>query len=439
MPIATTPDASTPDAVYRKVALRIIPFLIVCYVIAFVDRANIGFAKLQFDTDLGFSEAVYGLGGGLFYLGYSVFEVPSNFMLARIGVRKTLLRIMVLWSIAATMLAFISQPSHFYILRFLLGAAEAGFFPGVLFYLTIWIPAARRARFTMLFMSAIILAGIIGGPVSGFVMQDMNGVYGLRGWQWLFIIEGVPAALFGILAYFYLDNSPADAKWLDARQKAFLLDELQKEEQFKHGKSHTTFGAALLDVKFYALVGMSVALIAGIAGLFLWMPTIIRQMGITNVWHIGLVSCVPFSFALAAQFLVARHSDRVQERRWHAGAPALLGALGWLLLPVFGGNPWIALLLLTITAVGTFGATAPFWTMPSLYLSGTAAAGGIALITTAGGLGAFFSPTLVGFITAQTGSLAFGQIYYGLLMLFGAMLLLLGTRNTSNVADRAVT
>src|ERR1043166_7413525 len=201
------------EKVYRKVAFRLIPVLILCYIFAFLDRANIGFAKLQFDADLGFDEAIYGLGGGLFYLGYSLFEVPSNLMLARIGARKTLLRIMLLWSLAASALAFISQPAHFYILRFLLGAAEAGFFPGVLFYLTIWIPPARRGRFTMLFMSAIILAGLIGGPVSGLIMQEMTGAYGLKGWQWLFILEGIPAAILGVIAYFYLDDTPQQANW----------------------------------------------------------------------------------------------------------------------------------------------------------------------------------------------------------------------------------
>ncbi len=427
----TPPDTAlgTADATYRKVALRIIPLLIICYVVAFVDRANIGFAKLQFNADLGFSEAIYGLGGGLFYLGYSLFEVPSNLMLARIGARKTLLRIMVLWSIAATLLAFITQPVHFYALRFLLGAAEAGFFPGVLFYLTVWISASRRARFTMLFMSAIVLSGIIGGPVSGLIMEHLNGFGGFKGWQWLFLIEGAPAAALGVFAYYYLDNSPAEARWLSADEKAFILSELRNEEQTKLGKSHSLFLEALKDIRFYALTGMSVALIAGIGGLFLWMPTIIRQMGYTNVWHIGLISCVPFSVALLSQFLVARHSDRTQERRWHAGGSALLGSVGWLLLPALGGNPWVALPLLTVTAVGTFGATAPFWTMPSLYLSGTAAAGGIALITTVGGIGAFFSPTIVGFITSETGSLAFGQYYYGVLMVLGATLLLLGTRD----------
>jgi MFS family permease len=415
------------EKVYRKVAFRLIPILILCYIFAFLDRANIGFAKLQFDDDLGFDEAIYGLGGGLFYLGYSLFEVPSNLMLARIGARKTLLRIMLLWSLAASALAFISQPAHFYILRFLLGAAEAGFFPGVLFYLTIWIPPARRARFTMLFMSAIVVSGLIGSPVSGFIMQYLNGWAGLKGWQWLFLLEGMPAGFLGLLAYVYLDDNPASAKWLSDGEKTLILADLRREEVQKQGRSHSSFWAAMRDVRFYALTGMSVALIAGIGALFLWMPTIIRQMGVTDVWHIGLISVIPFFAALVAQFLVARHSDRRQERRWHAALPALVAAAGWLLLPMASGNPVLALVLLTVTAMGTFGATAPFWSMPALFLSGTAAAGGIAVITTVGGLGAFFSPTIVGYVTARTGTLAFAQYYYGILMLAGALVLLLGT------------
>jgi MFS family permease len=425
------------------VAWRIIPLLVFCYILAFIDRANVGFAKLQFAQDLHFSEAVYGLGGGLFYLGYSLFEVPSNLLLAKVGVRITLLRIMVLWSLCSAALAFMTAPTHYYILRATLGAAEAGFFPGILFYLTTWIPTSRRGRFTAFFMSSIAISGLVGGPISGFILHALDGVWGLKGWQWMFLAEGLPSAVMGVVAYFVLSDSPERASWLTEPQRAIIVGELHAESQAKQGQSHSAFGAALRDMRFYVLVGMSIGLIAGIAGIFLWLPTIIRQSGVTNLTYVGLISAVPFAVGIAAQQLIARHSDRVQERRWHAGTPTLVAALGWVLLPEFQHDPWIALLLMTCVTAGCLGATGPFWTMPALYLSGAAAAGGIALITTVGGIGAFFSPAIVGWVTTLTGSLDFGFYYYAIIMAGGAVLMLVGTRprsvpSTSGVATGAM-
>jgi sugar phosphate permease len=416
------------DATFRKVAWRIIPLLVFCYILAFIDRANVGFAKLQFAQDLHFSEAVYGLGGGLFYLGYSLFEVPSNLLLAKVGVRVTLLRIMVLWSLCSAALAFMTTPMHYYVLRAMLGAAEAGFFPGILFYLSTWIPPSRRGRFTAFFMSSIAISGLLGGPISGFVLHTLDGVWGWRGWQWMFLVEGLPSAVMGVVAYFVLSDSPESASWLTERQRGNIVGELQAEAQAEHGQSHSAFGAALRDKRFYVLVGMSVGLIAGIAGIFLWLPTVIRQSGVNNLSYVGMISAVPFAVGIAAQQLIARHSDRVQERRWHAGIPTLVSALGWALLPLFQHNPWIALLLMTFVTAGCLGGTGPFWTMPALYLSGAAAAGGIALITTVGGIGAFFSPALVGWVTTATGSLQFGFYYYAVILAAGAVLMLVGTR-----------
>jgi MFS family permease len=425
-PLAAEPEIK---ATFRKVGWRIVPLLMVCYVLAFIDRSNVGFAKLQFMGDLHFNEAVYGLGGGLFYLGYSVFEVPSNLLLAKVGVRLSLLRIMVLWAACSAALAFMTAPSHYYILRFLLGAAEAGFFPGVLFYLTTWIPASRRGRFTGLFMSAIAVSGIVSGPISGFVLHSLDGVLGLQGWQWMFITEAVPSAIMGVVAYFLLTDSPEKTPWLTSRQKAIIVSELRAESQAKQGHAHTSFGAALRDRRFYVLVGMSIGLIAGGSGIPLWLPTIIRESGVTNVWHVGLLSIIPYIVAVIVQQLVARHSDRTQERRWHAAVPTLACALGWLLLSQFQHSPWIALGLLSLMTAGYLGATGPYWTMPALYLSGAAAAGGIALITTAGGIGAFFAPTLIGWVASKTGSLSFGLYFYAALMAFGAVLMLLGTKS----------
>ncbi len=433
--VEATADKAEIDATFRKVAWRIVPLLMICYVLAFIDRGNVGFAKLQFMGQLGFSEAVYGLGGGLFYLGYSVFEVPSNLLLARVGVRLTLLRIMVLWGLCSAALALMTAPWHYYVLRSLLGAAEAGFFPGVLFYITTWIPASRRGEFTAYFMSAIAISGIVSGPMSGGILHGMDGVLGLEGWQWLFIAEGLPSALMGIVAYFTLSDRPETARWLTPRQLRIITGELEAERAAKAGHSRTSFSSALRDRRLYVLLGMSIGLIAGGAGIPLWLPTIIRQAGITNVWTIGLMAACPYIVAVVVQQLIARHSDRVQERRWHAALPAAVCGMGWILLAAFNSNPWVALGILTIMTAGYLGATGPYWTMPALYLSGSAAAGGIALITTAGGIGAFFAPTIVGWIASQTGSLSYGLIFYGVIMIGGAILLLTGTSPTPKIGE----
>ena len=416
------------DATFRKVAWRIIPLLMVCYVLAFIDRGNVGFAKLQFMGDLHFSEAVFGLGGGLFYLGYSVFEIPSNLWLARVGVRLTLLRIMVLWGICSAATALMTLPWHYYTLRSLLGAAEAGFFPGVLFYITTWIPASRRGQFTAYFMSAIAISGIVSGPVSGFILHVLDGALGLSGWQWLFIAEGLPSAIIGVVAYFTLADSPETARWLNPRQVRIITRELDAERTGKGSHRPSDFGTALRDKRLYVLAAMSVALIAGGAGIPLWLPTIIRRAGVTNVWTIGLMAAIPYIVAVVVQQIIARHSDRTQERRWHAALPTLACALGWVMLAEFNGNPWISLIILTVMTAGYLGATGPYWTMPALYLSGSAAAGGIAVITTAGGIGAFFAPTIVGWLATQTGTLSIGLVFYGVIMAVGAILLLVGTK-----------
>ncbi len=424
------------DATYRKVRLRIMPLLMIAYVLAFIDRSNVGFAKLQFLGQLHFSEAVFGLGGGLFYLGYSLLEIPSNLWLARVGARLTLLRIMVLWGICSAALGFMTQPWHYYALRSLLGAAEAGFFPGVLFFITTWVPASRRGQFTALFMSAIAISGIVSGPVSGAILHAADGALGLRGWQWLFLAEGLPSALMGVVVYALLSDRPEDARWLTPRQVGIITAELRAEGEAKRGHSHASFLAALRDRRLYVLVGMSVGLIAGGAGIPLWLPTIIRNSGVKDSLTIGLLSAIPYIVAVVVQQLVARRSDRTQERRWHAAIPTFACALGWVLLAQVTDSPWIAIVLLTLMTAGYLGATGPYWSIPAMYLSGPAAAGGIALITTCGGIGAFFAPTVVGWLTTETGSLAWGLYFYAAIMALGAVLMLAGTRPAGAAASR---
>lgn len=362
------PTGSAPGvdeaAVYKKILWRIMPLLIVCYIVAFLNRQNVGFAKLQFMRDLHFNEAIYGLGGGLFYLGYILCEVPSNLYLAKSGARNTLLRIMVLWGLCSAAMAFMTNATQFYVLRGLLGAAEAGLFPGVLLYITFWIPAARRAFFTAMFMFSIGVTGIIGGPLSGGIMSGLNGVAHLKGWQWLFLIDGLPSCVLGVIAYFSLSNSPSEAKWLTDDEKALVLRDLESDRLSKTTKKHSSFGAALLDYRFYLIACMAYALLVSAGAVFLWLPTIVRNAGVKSVLDIGLLSSVPFVIGVIFQIAVARRSDKYQERRWHAALPALLGALGWAMLPMFLKSPGIALVMLTLATTGTLAAMGPFGRFP---------------------------------------------------------------------------
>ncbi|MEY4241177.1 MAG: hypothetical protein RJA14_873 [Pseudomonadota bacterium] len=417
-----TPAAEL-DETYRIVSRRLIPFLVVCYIMAYIDRSNIGIAKLGFMDTLGFSEAVYGLAGGLFYLGYSLFEVPSNLWMKRIGARLTIARIMFLWSLFSAMTAFMLVPWHFYTLRFLLGVAEAGFFPGVLLYLSYWAPAARRARMTAQFMAAMALAGIIANPLGGVIMTSMEGVAGLHGWQWLFLIEGLPGCALAVVAFFYLTNKPSEAKWLTDRQKTLLAEDLEREAVVTGVQKHGRFVDAIKDPRFFSLAIMAAAMISGLAGLALWIPTIIRESGIKDMVTVGLLSALPYVFGVVAQQMIARSSDRRQERRWHAAAPALFGALSWLCLPLAQGNVVLSVMAVCGIGIGMFGATGPFWSLPATYLKGTAAAGGIAIITSCGAAAGFVSPIIVGWLIDHTGSMASAQIYFGTLLAVGAILL----------------
>lgn len=425
------------NAVYRKVLWRIMPFLMLCYVVAFIDRANIGFAKLHFITDLGFNDAIYGIGAGIFYVGYILFEVPSNMVLHKNGVRQTLLRIMLLWGVFSAGMAFMQTSTHFYVMRFLLGAAEAGMFPGMLLYLTYWVPLNRRARFNALFTASIPLAGMLGGPLSGWLMHTFEGVAGMKGWQWMFIIEGLPACALGLVAYFYLQDGPASAKWLTAAQKNIITEDLAKSVSVKKNGGEHSYMDAIRDPKLYWLSGMGIAVLVSTGGVFFWLPTIIRKSGIDNVMTIGILSVIPFLIALIVQYLNARHSDRTGERRWHVAIPAFCAAIGWASLPSVQGNVPLSLLMLTLATAGTLGLTGPFWTLPSSFLSGKAAAGGIALLSTFAGLGSVFSPMLVGWLSSTTGSLAMGQYYFAALMLFGAVTLLIGVKPEALVKPAA--
>jgi D-galactonate transporter len=401
-PVPAAPSQTTIDATYRKVTWRLVPFLFLCYVVAFLDRINIGYAQLQMKQSLPFSDAVYGLGAGIFFIGYFLFEVPSNLMLAKVGARRTLLRIMSCWGVVAAAMMFVSTPTMFYVLRFLLGVFEAGFFPGVLLYLTYWYPNARRGRIIALFMSATAIAGILAGPLCGGIMKYMDGMNGWAGWQWLFLVQGLPATLLGIVAYFYLQDKPEDARWLNKAEKSIVRAELDRDQQA--AASHGSFWQLLRDPKVYLLSFIYFLLLGAAYAIIFWVPTVIRSWGVTDMLQIGLYAAIPNLIGAVAMVLVARHSDKKMERRWHLIACVLVASVGMLLTVMAKGNLALSLACLSLAVVGVASATPLFFTIPTAYLGPASAAAGLALISSLGNLGAAVSPSLTGLISARTGN-----------------------------------
>lgn len=413
------------DATYRKITWRLMPFLFICYVAAYLDRINVGFAQLQMKDALGFSDAVYGLGAGIFFAGYFLFEVPSNLILEKIGARRTLVRIMVLWGLTSAAMMFITSPTVFYVLRFLLGVFEAGFFPGMIFYLTGWYPANRRARVMALFLTAVAMAGVIGGPLSGWVMRTFDGLNGLGGWQWMFLVEGLPSCLLGVIAWFYLDDRPGQAKWLSAEEKAIVVGELQRDHDarpFFHGHS---FGDAVKSPRVYAMALTWFTFICGVYAISFWLPTLIKGAGVTDVLSIGLYSAIPYGVAVLTMILVCRHSDRSGERRRHAVACALVGAAALATIAQTSGNLPLSLLVMSIATAGIFTLQPLFWAIATDFLGGTkAAAGTIAFINSLGLIGGFASPTMLGWVKTTTGSLSNGLYLIAALLTIGALITL---------------
>ncbi|WP_423200411.1 Tartrate transporter [Cupriavidus sp. H19C3] len=406
---------------YAKVTLRIIPFLFICYVFAYLDRVNIGFAALQMKQDLSFSDAVYGLGAGIFFLGYFLFEVPSNLLLEKIGARKTLMRIMVVWGCISASFAVITTPMQFYVARFLLGAFEAGFFPGIVLYLTYWYPPAMRGKIITLFMSAIAVSGVIGGPLSGWIMAHLSGASGLAGWQWLFLIEAVPSIILGVLVMFVLSDKPADARWLTAREKALVVHEVGGIAAHGHGHS---FMQTLRDPRLYALSMIYFTIAAGLYIISFWLPEMVRGFHVTDPFRIGVLTAIPYVVACVGMVLVGKHSDKTGERRWHVALGMIVAALGLVAVTFVHGSLVVALLVFSITTVGILTAMPLFWTIPTSYLSSSGAAGGIAVINSIGLIGGFASPSVLGWVKVTTGSLDNGLYTFALALVLGAILLL---------------
>ncbi|MFM7523188.1 MAG: MFS transporter, partial [Betaproteobacteria bacterium] len=372
----TTNDSAqqaTEEALYRKVALRLIPLLLACYVVAYLDRVNVGFAKLQMIDQLGFSDTIYGLGAGMFFIGYFLFEVPSNMILHKMGARVWIGRIMISWGLISAAMMFVTTPMMFYVMRFLLGIAEAGFFPGIILYLTYWYPADRRARITAMFMTGIAIAGVIGGPVSGIIMKYTNGIYGWQGWQWMFLLEGLPSVALGLVVIMVLDDRISEAKWLTEEERALLARNIAKDEAHKEEES---FLRIISSGRVWLCAAIYFSYVMGVYGVSFFLPTIIKSMGHTDVVEIGLISSIPYSVSVVVMLLVARSADRTGERRWHVAIPGMLGAIGLALSVILAKDGALAIAALTLGSSGIMTTLPLFWSLPTAFLAGTGAAAG---------------------------------------------------------------
>lgn len=420
MSIANEQREVALSALYRKINWRLLPFLLLCYIFAYLDRVNIGFAKLQMQSDLGLSDAAYGLGAGIFFLGYALFEIPSNLMLPKIGASKTISRIMVLWGLTSASMLFVQTETSFYVLRFLLGVFEAGFAPGMIFYLTYWYPQRRMARVMSIVMLAAPLAGIFCAPLSTWIMGAFAGVRGLTGWQWMFLIEGLPCVLIGLSCLKVLSDRPQDAKWLNDAEKTLLLSDVAPTSA-----KHHSFRQVATDPKVYQMAFAYFCIISGIYAVSFWLPTIIKESGVDNLVHIGFYSAVPYVAAAVCMLIFSRTSDHFRERRWHSAVPALLAAVMLIAATMNSGKLVPALFCMTIATAMIWVAYTVFWAMPSEYLKGESSAGGIALINTIGLIGGFVSPTLIGWMRSITGNTQSGLWVMAAILVIGFILLAL--------------
>ena len=399
-----------------RVTRRLIPFAFICYVVAYIDRVNIGFAARELRQDLGLSATAYSFGAGLFFLGYCIFEIPSNLILERVGARLWIARIMIVWGLVSMATMFISDVWSFMAARIILGVAEAGFFPGMVLYLTYWIPASERARANALFMTAAPVSVIVGAPVSEALLS-MHGIWGLRGWQWLFLLEGLPAVFLGVLALIVLTDRPEKADWLEPRDRDWLTTTMNAERALRKDTGHSSIGRSLRSGRVWLLSTVYLMNASVTYGIFLWLPQMLQDTAGPGA-SVGWLTTLPFVAALIAMVLIGRHSDRTGERKFHVAACALTGAIGLFLAVAFRHQLYLLVLAFAICQIGQRSVMSVFWTMPPMLLSGTAAAAGIALINAIGNLGGFFGPTVMGTLRDATGGYS-----GGLLVLAGALIL----------------
>ena len=429
---APAANASLADRVCRKAGWRLLPFLALLYFAAFLDRVNIGFAALTMNADLGFSAQVYGIGAGIFFLGYVLFEVPSNMMLQRHGARRWIARIMVTWGILSAAMALVTGPASFYALRLLLGIAEAGFFPGIVFYLSNWFPASYRARIMGVFLMALPLSTVLGAPVSTALL-DLEAL-GLAGWQWLFILEGVPSVLLGLVVLAILPDGPADAKWLKPEEKRWLLTALAEERALTAHARGSSLRDVLTSGRVWVLGLIYCGLVVGLYGFTFWLPTITEELGGLSHKQVGLVSAVPNAFAVIGMLLWGRHSDRTNERVRHLAWPALVGGICFAASGYLTDMPLLVYIAFCFGFVATFIVFPVFWTLPMALLSGPAAAAGIALINSMGAFGGFVGPTVMGMVKNATGSFSLSLWALGVSVALAGLLTLVLARSSPRLA-----
>lgn len=433
-------DAPQHARLFRRIDLRLLPYLFLLYVVAYLDRVNVSFAAPGLVRSLGFSSSVFGLGAGMFFAGYVLCEVPSNLILKRVGARLWIARIMVTWGLAACAMALVHAPWSFYALRFALGVAEAGFLPGIIYTLTLWYPPERRARAVALFMAATSVAGLVGAPLSGLLLR-LDGTLGLLGWQWMFMLEGLPAVLLGFSVLKLLPDGPGDAPWLSPAERAELAETLAAATPGAdtHQALRPALAALARDPRVWLLSFAYFALCLGMYGLVMWMPTLLGELlgPSATPERIGLLAAVPYLGGAVGMVLVGRHSDRTGERRWHTAGPLFASSAGFLLSLWPGGaallglpGPWWSLCCFTLATIGVWGLLGPFWTLPTGFLTGTAAAAGVALVNSIGNTGGFVGPTLVGVVRDATGSHAAGFAGIAAFMLLGGVAVLAATKSS---------
>lgn len=402
----------------RRVAYRLIPFMVLLYFLAYLDRVNVGFAALTMNKDLGITATMYGWAAGIFFLGYFLFEIPSNLVLARVGARRWIARIMITWGLLSAAMALVRGPQTYLVLRFLLGAAEAGFFPGMILYLTYWFPAPVRGKLTAIFMVAIPLSSSIGAPLSSLLL-GLDGALGLSGWQWLFLMEGIPSIVVGIVVLSFMTDRPEKATWLPADERSWLVGTISKEqEELSRQHNKHSVSESIKDGKVWLLCFVYLTLIIGLYGVGFWLPQIIKSFGLSNT-EVGFAISIPYAVAALGMILWARHSDRTGERTWHVAIGGLVGSVG-IAASAFTSSPTLSLATFSIGALGIFGALPTFWTLPTARLSGAAAAGGIALINSVGNLGGFAGPYIVGWIKDSTMGFTGGLLFIAASMFAGA-------------------
>jgi MFS family permease len=414
----TVEESDTSAALFRKIAIRLVPFFCICYFAAYLDRINVGLAKLQMVADLGFSETVYGLGAGLFFVGYTLCEVPSNLLMQKVGARVWIARIMITWGLISAATMFARTPMQFYVLRFLLGIAEAGFYPGVMLYLTQWFPSYRRSKVMASFLIGLPLASVLGSPISGWILQFSSGLGGLKGWQWLFVLEAIPSVVLGVVTLLYLPSTVRSAKWLSESEK------LEVEEALRDDRRDTrhSLGDAFRSGRVWLLGAIDMCLMMAIYAIGFWLPSLIRESGVQSTGEIGLLSAIPSAIAIVALYAVGHHSDLRRERRWHIIIPMLTSAIALSASTMFAHNTVATITFFSVATAGVIAALPAFWCLPGTFLSGTAVAAGLAMIASMSNVGGFAATYLIGWLKDATHSSTVGVLFFASFLLLGAVL-----------------